>query len=153
MRALILLSVLITATAQADILEETRTQNVDQPSVHLDCTLKNSSKAMFSAYSRVIIKTEFVDDGPGAYAFDDKNTPVENLSLDDFSEHPGMKLRVFVLKKFDENSITNLIVQYSKIDGKVQASAVLTTNGKSFPGVVSNQEMNCDYQGKLAIND
>lgn len=153
MKVLLMLPILITATAQADILEETRTQNVDQPSVHLDCTLKTPTKAKFSAYSRVVIKTEFGDDGPMAYAFDDKNTPVKNLSLDDFSEHPDMKLRVFVLKKYDENSITNLIVQYSKVDGKVEASAVLTTNGKSFPGVVSNQEMNCDYQGKLAIND
>ncbi len=153
MKFLIVLPLLIGINANANILKETRTQNVNQSSVHVDCKLKNMSNSIFSSYSRVIIKTDFGDDSPEAYAFDNKNRPVEDLTLNDFSEHSQMKMRVFVLENYKEKIITNLIVQYTKTGSKISASAVLTTNGKSYPGVVNNQEMVCEYLGKMAINN
>ena len=142
----------IGVNANANILDETRTKNVNQSSVHIDCTLKNMSHMKYASHSRVIIKTDYGDDSPNAFAYDYKNQPAENLILNDFSEHPSQKMRVFVLEDYEENIITNLIVHYKKVGETITVSAVVTTNGKSSPGVVGNQEMNCQYLGKLAIN-
>ena len=153
MKYLAYLTLFIGFNANADLLNETRTQNVNQSSVHLDCTLKNKTSAQFASYSRVVIKTDFGDDAPQAQAFDHENRLVEDVTMSDFSEHSEQQMRIFVLENFNEKNITNLIVHYKKSGTKITASAVLTTNGKSSPQVVINQEMICQYLGKLAIHD
>lgn len=147
---LVLLS--LKSFAAATILSETRTNDVNKSSTHLICELQDMGSAKFASYSRIVIKTDFGDDGPTAQAYDAKGSIVETAVLGDFSEHERLSMRIFEIEDYEAHTLVNLVVVYAKENGKIVARGVLTSNGQENP-VVNAAEMTCRYVGKLAINN
>ncbi|MGE0763077.1 MAG: hypothetical protein AB7N80_07360 [Bdellovibrionales bacterium] len=141
----------LAAKAHATILDETRTDDVNQSSVHIKCQLQDMDLAEFAAHTKIVIHTEFGDDAPNAEVYGTDKKLDANITMTDFSDHPHLNMRIFVLLNMETDQITNLIVVYSKQNGRIQATGVLTTNGQPNP-VVNARDMKCEYVGPMAIN-
>lgn len=153
MKLLALFSALaLSFQAGASLLKETRSSNVDESSIHLNCFLEDASLAKFASYSRITIKTDFGDDSPTANAYGASGRLAETAALANTTDHEALNMRIFEIQDYEANTLVNLVVVFSKKNGKIEARAVLTSNGQQNP-VVNPADMKCEYMGPMAINN
>lgn len=152
MKILLAFFTTVSLSASASILEDTRTDDVNESSIHLKCQLEDLESSEFASYSKVVIKTDFGDDGPNAVAYDANLMRAETAELTDINDFEALNMRIFEIQDYETKTLVNLIVVYSREGKKTNAKGVLTSNGKESPAVVNTKEIKCEYIGPMAIN-